>query len=209
MSERDRFTEFLTVDNAAVVLVDHQVGLISGVRDISVAELKHNVAGLARAAHVLGLPVVATTTAADSMWGPMIPELRDALPADQVVIDRSTVNAWHDDHVREAIKATGRQKLIFAGISLEVCAALPAIAAVAEGYDAYVALDASGTFWDAKRTAGIVRMQQAGVILTDYSTAMVEILRDNSSPSSPALYAALDMPFAVLVGQIAEALGKH
>ena len=209
MSERNRFTEFLTVDNAAVVLVDHQVGLITGVRDISVGDLKHNVVALARAAQVLGLPVVATTTAAEGMWGPMIPELSDALPAEQVIIDRSTVNAWHDDRVRAAIKATGRQKLIFAGVSLEVCAALPAIAAVGEGYDAYVAIDASGTFWDAKREAGIARMQQAGVILTDYSTAMVEILKDNAAPNSLPVYTALDMPFAVLVGQIAEALSKH
>jgi nicotinamidase-related amidase len=209
VSERNRFTEFLTVDNAAVVIVDHQLGLTSGVRDISVGDLKHNVVALAKAAQVLGLPLVVTTTAADSMWGPMIPELRAALPADQVVIDRSTVNAWHDDRVREAIKATGRQKLIFAGISLEVCATLPAIAAIGEGYDSYVALDASGTFWEAKREAGLARMQQAGVIVTDYATAMVEILKDNGLPLAIPLYAALDMPFAVLVGQIAEAAAKH
>ena len=94
--------------------------------------LGHSVVGLARAAQVFGLPLVTTTTAAESMWGPMIPELRDALPPGHVVTGRSTVNAWHDDRVRAAITATGRQKLIFAGISLEVCAALPAIAAIAE-----------------------------------------------------------------------------
>jgi nicotinamidase-related amidase len=209
MSQRNRFTESLTTDNAAVLLVDHQVGLISGVRDIPLAELKHNVTSLAKAAQVLGLPTIVTTTAADSMWGPLIPELRAVLPEDQHVIDRSTVNAWHDDRVRDAIKATGRTKLIIAGISLEVCAALPAIAATGEGYDAYVAIDASGTFWDAKRQAGIARMQQAGVIVTDYSTTMVEILADNALPIAGELYAALDMPFAVLVGQITEALTKN
>jgi nicotinamidase-related amidase len=209
VTERNRFTESLTTDNAAVLLVDHQVGLISGVRDIPLAELKHNVASLAKAAQVLGLPTIVTTTAADSMWGPLIPELRAVLPEDQHVIDRSTVNAWHDNRVRDAIKATGRTKMIIAGISLEVCAALPAIAATGEGYDAYVAVDASGTFWDAKRQAGIARMQQAGVIVTDYSTTMVEILADNALSVAGELYAALDMPFAVLVGQIAQALTKN
>jgi nicotinamidase-related amidase len=204
VTERNRFTESLTTDNAAVLLVDHQVGLISGVRDIPLAELKHNVASLAKAAQVLGLPTIVTTTAADSMWGPLIPELRAVLPE-----DRSTVNAWHDNRVRDAIKATGRTKMIIAGISLEVCAALPAIAATGEGYDAYVAVDASGTFWDAKRQAGIARMQQAGVIVTDYSTTMVEILADNALSVAGELYAALDMPFAVLVGQIAQALTKN
>jgi nicotinamidase-related amidase len=209
VTERNRFTESLTTNNAAVLLVDHQVGLISGVRDIPLAELKHNVASLAKAAQVLGLPTIVTTTAADSMWGPLIPELRAVLPEDQHVIDRSTVNAWHDNRIRDAIKATGRTKMIIAGISLEVCAALPAIAATTEGYDAYVAVDASGTFWDAKRQAGIARMQQAGVIVTDYSTTMVEILADNALPVAGELYAALDMPFAVLVGQIAQALTKN
>ncbi|KUN09455.1 isochorismatase [Streptomyces yokosukanensis] len=207
MSERSRFLETVTRQNAAVVLVDHQVGLLSGVRDISVGELKHNVVALARAATVLGIPLVVTTTAADSMWGPTVPELVEALPAGQKIIDRSTVNAWHDDRVREAVEATGRPKLIFAGVSLEVCAALPAISATAAGHDAYVAVDASGTFSRAKREAGLLRMQQAGVIVSDYATLMVEALADNAAAESGALYAALDMPFAVLVGQISAAYG--
>ncbi|MER6104676.1 isochorismatase family protein [Streptomyces sp. NPDC001832] len=205
MSERSKFLEPITRENVAVVLVDHQVGLLSGVRDISLGELKHNVAALARAATVLGIPLVVTTTAADSTWGPTAAELVQALPAGQKIIDRSTVNAWHDDRVRGAIEATGRQKLIFAGVSLEVCAALPAISATAAGHDAYVAVDASGTFSQAKRETGLLRMQQAGVIVSDYATLMVEALADNAAPDSGALYAALDMPFAVLVGQISAA----
>ncbi|GAB2451706.1 isochorismatase family protein [Streptomyces incanus] len=205
MSEHSKFLEPITRENAAVVLVDHQVGLLSGVRDIPVGELKHNVVALARAATVLEIPLVVTTTAADSMWGPTTPELVQALPAERKIIDRSTVNAWHDDRVREAIEATGRRKLIFAGVSLEVCAALPAISATAAGYDAYVAVDASGTFSQAKREAGLLRMQQAGVIVSDYATLLVEALADNALPESAAVYAALDMPFAVLVGQISAA----
>ncbi len=82
----------LTSENAALVLVDHQVGLMTGVRDYSIAELKHNVVGLARAAKALKLPIVVTTTARDSMWGPTFPELVEALPGVQIV-DRSSVNA--------------------------------------------------------------------------------------------------------------------
>jgi nicotinamidase-related amidase len=202
------FTEHLTRDNAAVVLVDHQVGLYSGVRDITVAELKHNVVALAKAAQVLSLPLVVTTTAAASMWGPVIPELGKALPRGLEIIDRSTVNAWDDARVKSSIKTTGRKKLIITGISTEVCLALPAISAIAEGYDAYAAIDASGTFWQTKREAGLLRMQQAGVVPIDYSTAIVEILADNADPLAADVYAALDMPFAVLVGQIASALAK-
>ena len=110
--------------------------------------------------------------------------------------------------VAAAIEATGRRKLIFAGTSLEVCAAFPAITAVGKGYDAYVAVDASGTFSQTKREAGLLRMQQAGVILCDYATLMVEILKDNARPEAGAVYVALDMPWATLVGQIAKGYGK-
>jgi nicotinamidase-related amidase len=209
MSERNKFHEFLTAENAAVLLVDHQVGLYSGVRDIGLRDLKHNVVSLAKAAQALDVPTVVTTTMADGMWGRLIPELLEALPRGQEVIDRSTVNAWHDERVRDAVRAIGRTKLIIAGVSLEVCAALPAIAATAEGLDAYVAVDASGTFWETKRDAGLLRMQQAGVIPIDYATLMVEILADNASARAGEVYAALDMPFAVLVGQMAEAHGTH
>src|SRR5579864_3112797 len=116
----------LTSQNAALVLVDHQIGLMTGVRDYSTGELKHNVVALAKAAKALKLPIVATTTARDSMWGPTFPELVEALPGVQI-IDRSSVNAFDDAQVARAIAATGRRKLIFAGVSLEVCAAFPAI----------------------------------------------------------------------------------
>jgi hypothetical protein len=131
--------------------------------------------------------------------------LVEALPG-IAIIDRSTVNAYDDARVARAIEATGRRKLIFAGISLEVCAALPAMTAVARGLDAYVAVDASGTFSEIKRQAGLLRMLQAGVVLSDYATLMAEIPKDNSQPEAGAVYGALDMPWATLVGQIASAL---
>jgi nicotinamidase-related amidase len=144
----------LTSENAALVLVDHQVGLMTGVRDYSTGELKHNVVALAKAAKALNLPIVVTTTARDSMWGPTFPELVEALPGIEI-IDRSSVNAFDDARVARAIEATGRKKLIFAGISLEVCAAFPAITAVGKGLDAYVAVDASGAFSETKRQTGV------------------------------------------------------
>ncbi|MEO3799087.1 isochorismatase family protein [Nonomuraea sp. B1E8] len=200
-----RFHADLTTDNAVLLLVDHQIGLFTGVRDITVGELKHNVTRLARAALRLDVPIVVTTTSADGMWGPLIPELQAALPDKVEVIDRSTVNAWHDDRVRSAVEAAGRSKIVIAGVSLEVCAAFPAISATAAGYDAYVAVDASGTFSATKRETGLLRLQQAGVIVSDYATLAVEMLADNAHPLAPNVYADLDMPFATLVGQLAAA----
>ncbi len=169
--------------------------------------MKHNVVTLAKAAKALKLPIIVTTTARDSMWGPTFPELVETLPGIEI-IDRTSVNAFDDARVAHAIEATGRKKLIFAGISPEVCAAFPAIAAIGKGYDAYVAVDASGTFSETKRQVGLLRMLQAGVIVSDYATLMVEVLGDNARPEAGAVYSAMDMPWAKLVGQIAQAYGK-
>src|ERR1700744_3678887 len=122
----------LTRDNSAVVLIDHQIGLMSGVRDISIGELKHNVVALAKAAKELELPIIVTTNARDSRWGPLFPELVEALPGVEI-IDRPWVNAYDCPLVVKAIESTGRKKLIFAGVSLEVSAALPAMTAMTRG----------------------------------------------------------------------------
>src|SRR6266508_4132563 len=164
MNNQIQTYEPLTSENAALVLVDHQVGLMTGVRDYSTGELKHNVVALAKAAKALKLPIVVTTTARDSMWGPTFPELVEALPGIEI-IDRSSV-------------------------------------------DAYVAVDASGTFSETKRQVGLLRMLQAGVIVSDYATLMVEILKDNARPEAGEVYGAIDMAWAKLVGQIAQAYGK-
>src|SRR5438132_14417920 len=111
MTSQARPYEPLTSQNAALVLVDHQVCLMTGVRDYSTGELKHNVVALARAAKVLKLPIVVTTTARDSMWGPTFPELVEALPG-ITIIDRSSVNAFDDERVARAIEAAGRKKQI-------------------------------------------------------------------------------------------------
>ncbi|MAK62501.1 MAG: isochorismatase [Ponticaulis sp.] len=193
--------EPLTAGNAALILVDHQVGLMTGIRDYSVAELKHNVVGLAKAAKALGLPIVTTTTSADTLWGPAFPELQQALP-DHTFIDRTSVNAWDDPRVEQAIRETGRTKLIFAGVSLEVCAAFPAMRAVREGFESYVAVDVSGTFNLTKRETGMARLIQSGVIIADGASLMVEILADNAAPEAMDVYSALDMDWAALVGQV-------
>lgn len=193
--------EPLNSDNAALVLVDHQVGLMTGIRDYSIAELKHNIVALAKAARALGLPIVMTTTSSETLWGPAFPELQAALPG-QKFIDRTTVNAWDDPRVEAAIRATGRTKLIFAGVSLEVCAAFPAMRAVREGFDAYVAVDASGTFNATKRETGMIRLIQSGVVTADASSLIVEILGDNASPKAQEVYTALGMDWSILVGQV-------
>jgi nicotinamidase-related amidase len=190
-------TELLTRNNALLLLVDHQVGLYTGVRDIDILQLKHNIVGLTRAMLALKVPVVVTTTT-EKMWGPLIPELAEVLRGVKT-IERTTVNAWHEKRVVDAVKAAGRKNLMVTGISTDVCLALPAIAALADGFQTYVVIDASGGFSQTQVDMGILRMQQAGVVPVGYSNVAVELLADNAAPEAEAVYGALGMPFSGLV----------
>jgi nicotinamidase-related amidase len=202
-SGRSVARERLTPDNATLLLIDHQSGLVSGVRDIEPDEVRHNVVAFARVAGVFGLPVVLTSTA-PMMWGPTLPELTEALPGVEN-IERSLVNAWEEPRVRDAIKRTGRRKLLIAGITTPVCLTSAATSAAADGYDVYALLDASGTWSDLLRLTAIDQMRQAGVIVTSGVAAFTEMLRDNASPLANAYYAALDLPATRYILQITQA----
>jgi len=202
-SGRRRAYERLTPETAVLLLVDHQAGLVSGIRDLAPDEVRHNAVAFARAARVLGVPVVLTSTA-PMMWGPTLPELTEALPG-VANIERSVVNAWDEPRVRDAVARTGRRKLMIGGITTHVCLAFPAMSAVADGYDVYALLDASGTWSDLLRLTAIEQMRQAGVTITSGSAAFVEMLHDNASPIAGEFYAALDLPATRYVLQITQA----
>jgi nicotinamidase-related amidase len=182
--------ERITRNNSAICLIDHQLGLLVGVHDITVAELKHNVVALAKAAKILGIPTIVSTTAKDVLWGPTFPELVAVLDTKQhPIIDRMTMNAWDDPPFVKAVEATGRTHLLFAGVTLQVCAALPAYSALA-----------------ANRQVGIARIQQAGVIPVDYFSIVCEIMATNADPSANEVYAALDQEVEKVMGQFSEAM---
>src|SRR5258706_8851618 len=94
-------SERLTRNNALLLLVDHQVGLYTGVRDIDILQLKHNIVALTRAMLALKVPVVVTTTT-EKMWGPLIPELAEVLHG-VPIIERTTVNAWDDRRIVDSV----------------------------------------------------------------------------------------------------------
>src|SRR6266446_3027092 len=204
---RRTILERITRNNPAICLIDHQLGLLVGVHDITVAELKHNVVGLAKAAKILGMPTIASTTAKDVLWGPTFPELVAVLDTKKYpIIDRMTMNAWDDPHFVKAVEATGRKHLIFAGVTLQVCAALPAYSALAAGYKTYVAVDASGVLSATNRQLGTARIQQAGVVPVDYYSIICEIMATNADPLANDVYAALDLDFATLLGRMTDAI---
>jgi len=132
-SGRSRARERLSRDNSVLLLIDHQSGLVSGVRDLEPDEVRHNVVAFARVAHLLRVPVVLTSTAPE-MWGPTLPELTEAMPEVEN-IERSLVNAWDEPRVRDVVKRTEREKPLIAGITTPVCLTFAAMSAIADGYE--------------------------------------------------------------------------
>ena len=168
----------LSRDAAAVLLVDHQSGLISLVQDFSPGEFKNNVLALADCARYFELPTILTTSFEDGPNGPLVPELKEIFPAAPYIPRPGQINAWDNDDFVSAVKSTDRKQLIIAGVVTEVCVAFPALSAVEAGYDVFVVTDASGTFNEVTRHAAWARMAAAGVQLMNWFSVACELHRD-------------------------------
>ncbi len=168
----------LDKDQAAVLLVDHQTGLLSLVRDIDPDKFKNNVLALADLARYFKLPTILTTSFEDGPNGPLVPELKAAFPDAPFIPRPGQINAWDNEDFVKAIKATGKKQLIIAGVVTEVCVAFPALSALAEGFDVFVVTDASGTFNEITRHSAWDRMSAAGAQLMTWFGVACELHRD-------------------------------
>ena len=142
-------------DQAAVLLVDHQAGLLSLVRDIGPDQFKNNVLALADLAKYFKLPTILTTSFEDGPNGPLVPELKEMFPDAPYIPRPGQINAWDNEDFVKAVKATGSKQLIIAGVVTEVCVAFPALSAMEEGYEVFVVTDASGTFNEIDAPCGL------------------------------------------------------
>ncbi|MBK5074537.1 hydrolase [Budviciaceae bacterium CWB-B4] len=168
----------LDKEQAVVLLVDHQAGLLSLVRDIEPDKFKNNVLALSDLASYFKLPTILTTSFESGPNGPLMPELKEKHPNAPYIARPGNINAWDNEDFVNAIKATGRKQLIIAGVVTEVCVAFPALSALGEGYDVFVVTDASGTFDEVTRLAAWDRMSQAGAQLMSWFGVACELHRD-------------------------------
>ena len=168
----------LDKNNAAVLLVDHQAGLLSLVRDIDPDRFKNNVLALADSAKYFKLPTILTTSFEDGPNGPLVPELKEAFPEAPYIARPGQINAWDNTDFVKAVKATGRKQLIIAGVVTEVCVAFPALSALEEGFEVFVVTDASGTFNELTRQSAWDRMTAAGAQLMTWFGVACELHRD-------------------------------
>ncbi|MBP5979093.1 MAG: hydrolase [Halomonas sp.] len=168
----------LDKDNAAVLLVDHQAGLLSLVRDIEPDRFKNNVLALADMAKYFNLPTILTTSFENGPNGPLMPELKELFPDAPYIARPGQINAWDNEDFVNAVKATGKKQLIIAGVVTEVCVAFPALSALEEDFDVFVITDASGTFNAMTRDAAWDRMSNAGAQMMNWFGAACELHRD-------------------------------
>jgi nicotinamidase-related amidase len=168
----------LNKDDAIVLLVDHQTGLISLVQDFSPNEFKNNVLALADLAKFFNLPTILTTSFEQGPNGPLVPELKEMFPDAPYIARPGQINAWDNEDFVKAIKATGRKQIIIAGVVTDVCVAFPTLSALAEGFEVFVVTDASGTFNTTVQQAAWSRMTQAGAQLMNWFSVACELHRD-------------------------------
>jgi len=166
----------LTPDNCVVVLIDHQAFQLANVNSHEPTMVINNVIGLAMTAKAYGIPTILTTVN-EERGGLIFKGIQGVFP-DQKTINRTYINAWEDKRVVEAVKKTGRQKVVFAALWTEMCLAMPAIQAMGEGYDVYVVTDASGGVSVEAHDMAIRRLVAAGAQPITWLGMAGELQRD-------------------------------
>ena len=170
--------EVLTPANCQIIFIDHQPQMAFGVQSIDRQVLKNNTVALAKAAKVFNIPTIITTVETESFSGNTYPELLDVFPG-QYILERTSMNSWDDQKVRDALKANGKKKVVVAGLWTEVCNNSFALCAMLEGdYEIYMVADASGGTSKEAHDYAMQRMIQAGVIPVTWQQVMLEWQRD-------------------------------
>lgn len=170
--------EVLTPANCQIIFIDHQPQMAFGVQSIDRQVLKNNTVALAKAAKVFNIPTIITTVETESFSGNTYPELLDVFPG-QDILERTSMNSWDDQKVRDALKANGKKKVVVAGLWTEVCNNSFALCAMLEGdYEIYMVADASGGTSKEAHDYAMQRMIRAGVIPVTWQQVMLEWQRD-------------------------------
>jgi nicotinamidase-related amidase len=172
------YLDLLTPQNCQLIIIDQQPQMAFGVQSIDRQTLKNNVVALAKAAKAFKVPTTITTVETESFSGHTYPELLAVFP-DSKIIERTSMNSWDDQNVRDALAGTSRKKIVVAGLWTEVCNLMFALSAMKEGgYEIYMVADASGaTSADAQKYA-MDRMVQAGVVPVTWQQVLLEWQRD-------------------------------
>ncbi|EQA3419962.1 hydrolase [Cronobacter dublinensis] len=170
--------ELLTPSNCQMIFIDQQPQMAFGVQSIDRQVLKNNTVALAKAAKVFNIPTIITTVETESFSGNTYPELLDVFPG-QDILERTSMNSWDDQKVRDALAANDKRKVVVSGLWTEVCNNSFSLCAMLEGdYEIYMVSDASGGTSKEAHDFAMQRMIQAGVVPVTWQQVMLEWQRD-------------------------------
>ena len=170
--------EVLTPQNCQLIFIDHQPQMAFGVQSIDRQVLKNNTVGLAKAAKIFNIPTTITTVESQSFSGYTYPELLDVFP-DQELLERTSMNSWDDQKVRDALAKNDRKKVVVSGLWTEVCNCTFALSAMHDAdYEIYMVADASGGTSKEAHDYAMQRMVQAGVVPVTWQQVLLEWQRD-------------------------------
>ncbi len=171
-------SQLLDADDHALILIDHEGQMAFAVQSIDIQTLRNNVGLLAGTAKLFNVPTIVTTVAEKSFSGPLFSEIREYYGNESSYIDRTTMNSWEDKRIVEAVKKTGKKRIVLAGLWTEICVTLPALSALEDGYEVYVVTDASGGVSKEAHDMAVARMIQAGVVPITSMQYLLELHRD-------------------------------
>jgi nicotinamidase-related amidase len=170
--------EVLTPDNCQLIFIDHQPQMAFGVQSIDRQTLKNNTVGLAKAAKVFNIPTTITTVETEAFSGHTYPELLAVFP-EHPLLERTSMNSWDDQKVRDKLAENGRRKVIVSGLWTEVCNNTFALSAMHDAnYEIYMVADASGGTSKEAHDYAMQRMIQAGVVPVTWQQVLLEWQRD-------------------------------
>jgi nicotinamidase-related amidase len=205
------YKDFLSAENCSLTLIDYQPAMYFGVQSHDRLSIMHNAAVLAKAARLFNLPTVLSTVAKDSFSGPLDPVVTDIFE-DQEIIDRTSINAWVDAYFRNAIAATGRKKIVVAGLWTEACVLFPALDMLKAGYEVYVPTDACGDISKEAHERSIQRLIQAGAVPITSLQFVFELQQDwarGETYSGVMDILKAESPYGIQVNFSKWALGEH
>lgn len=175
-------------DEVALLLIDYQPEMFTNIRSETRPELIDlNTRFLIRVARALDIPVVLSTVGVEmGVNKPTRESIAAELPG-AAVIDRSSMNAWEDKPFMQAVKATGKKRLVFCALYTEICLAFPVVDALKEGYEVTIVSDAVGGLSQIAHATAIDRMTHAGAIPNTALALATEFFRDWKSAEAEKL----------------------
>ncbi|MEO0819276.1 MAG: hydrolase [Pseudomonadota bacterium] len=170
--------ELLTPQNSQLIFIDHQPQMAFGVQSIDRQTLKNNTVALAKSAKVFDIPTVITTVETEVFSGHTYPELLAVFP-EHPILERTSMNSWDDQKVRDALAKNSRKNVIVSGLWTEVCNNSFAFSAMADAdYRIFMVADASGGTSQDAHDYAMQRMVQAGVVPVTWQQVLLEWQRD-------------------------------